>query len=225
MSRLEIIRKIAFLDALEPPGAPLVGKDHEERERLIAELDHFDDERLDAQKRLRRLEGINRIRLGAKLMRRDLDVDDDSLQRLMGAAQMLWGAAMDDHYTRHKLDKASRPLTGEYDLTYGMAPWEIEATYFGRSNQGKWMTDIYRRGPGRPGNDPSQGPLYEVYLLVRAWWRRYHGKTKFRPTYGHGREDFNAAGRLFLDIATALDARYTTKDCASVYEKWRKRRQ
>lgn len=221
MSRLEIIRKIAFLDALEPPSAPLVGKDHEERERLIAELD---DTRWDAQKKMLRRDS-HMGRDGIPLMRRDLPVDDDSWQRLMGAAHLLWAEAMYDHEMRHKIDMTARLRPEDYDLSYGLTPTEIEATYFHRYNLHNWATDPYYRGPGRPGNDPSQGPLYEVYLLVRAWWLRYHDKTRFRPTYGERREDFNAPGRLFLTIARALDPRYTARDCASVYEKWRKRYQ
>ena len=225
MSRIDIVRQIAILDALELPGAPLVGKAREERERLIAELDHFDDTRWDAQKKMLRRDA-HRGRGGIPQMRYDIPVDADSRQRLMGAARYLWAEAMYDHEMQRKIDMTARLHPEEYDLSYGLTPQEIEATYFHRYNLHNWETDPYYRGPGRPGNDPPQGPLYEVYLLVRVWWQRYTGKTKFKPTYnGPRREDFNAAGRLFLHVAQALDARYTPRDCASVYEKWRKRRQ
>ena len=206
---MELDEARELLRALRVEGAD--SQRLEELECLIDELDG----------RARAYKEPRQDRAHVKLMRRDLDVDKASYRRLVSVAQDLWGAAMDDHYTRHKIT-TERPLTGEFDPSYGMTPTEIEATYFGRSNRGLWATDIYRRGPGGKPNDPPLGPLYEVYLLVRAWWPR--------PTFGlmykeKRREDFTAAERFFLDIAQAMDPRYTTTDCASVYEKWRKRRQ
>ncbi len=65
MSRLDIARQIAILDALGGgDGLPLSARETRKCERLVTELDELDDERWDAQKRMRRLEGTNRIRKG-----------------------------------------------------------------------------------------------------------------------------------------------------------------
>ena len=180
-----------------------------DRDKLVVERG---DSRYDAQIKMHRRDA-HMGRGDIPLMRYDLPVDEARLEWLVGKARFIWAAAMYDHEMRHKIDMAARLRPEDYDLSYGMTPEEIEATWHHRPN------DPYSRKAGGRPNDPPQGPLYEVFLLVRYWWPR----KRFRPTYGPRREDFNAAGRLFLDIAQGIDARYTTKDCTSVYEKWRVR--
>lgn len=222
MSRLEIIRKIAFLDALEPPGAPLVGKDHEERERLIAELDHFDDTRWGAQKKMLRRDA-HMGRGGIPLMRYDLDVDEASYRRLVSASWLLWRVAMDDYEMRHDPDKPKRRLQDNWN------PGDIAYDYgddagVGLENWDEWWEEVYRAPPGRRWPEAvPRVPLYEVFFLVRAWWFKNTGKRTFGLTYdGTCREDFSASARLFLDIAQILDDRYTAEDCAIVYENCRR---
>ena len=227
MSRIDIARQIAFLDALGGAGGPpLSSRDMAKRERLITELDHFDDEGWDAQKRLRRLEGINRARLGAKLMRRDLDVDDDAWRRLMRGAWLLWRVAMDDHEMRHDPNKPKKRLEDNWDPDEEVAYDYGDDAGAGLEDWDQFWADVYYTRPGRRWPGTPLGPLYEVFLLVRDWWMQYTGKTTFGLDYSYrsDREDFNAAGRLFLNVAQALDGRYTAKACASVYNKWRERR-
>ncbi len=163
--------------------------------------------------------------------RKDFEIDDDSWLRLMSAAWLVWRVAMDDHEMRHDPGKPKRLLEANYgdeeSFDYG------DMAGAGLDDWDAWWAEVYYTRPGRRHPAPSLGPLYEVYLLVREWWLGT-GKSSFRLTYNADLEfrhagvssdsdDFNAPGRLFLAIAQALDGRYTTSNCATVYDKWRKR--
>ena len=158
-----------------------------------------------------------------KLMRYDLDVDEDSLRRLVSAAWLLWRVAMDDYEMRHDPDKPKRRLQDNWNP--GDVAYDYGAdTGVGLEDWAEWWQEVYRAPPGRrwAGKVPRV-PLCEVYHLAREWWFKNTGKRTFGLMYkGARREDFTAAERFFLDIAQTMDPGYTAKDCATVYENCRR---
>ena len=212
---LDEARKLAralILEGVDDPGG---------KSERLEEIQRFIDE-LDGQVR-RRKDRARHHRTHVKLMRRDLKVDKDSLRRLVSAAWLLWRVAMDDYEMRHDPDKPKKRLEDNWD------PEDVAYDYgdmvgLGLENWDEWWEEVYRAPPGRrwPETVPRV-PLHDVFYLARAWWFKNTGKRTFGLTYKEKhREDFTAAERFFLDIAQAMDARYTAEDCTTVYESCRK---
>ena len=129
---------------------------------------------------------------------------------------------------RHDEDKPKRRLEDNYQTAGDQNPvydygdmaglgWELNEWEL-------WWREVYLAPRGRrwPG-DERRVPLHEVFFLLRKFWLANSKIKKFAPNYpSDRREDFNAAGRLFLDVAQVLDGRYTAEDCKSVYKTCRK---
>lgn len=206
------LARALILEGVDSPGG---------KSERLEEIERFIDE-LGGQVR-RRKDRARHDRRGVKQRCYDLEIDADAKRRLMRAAWLLWRVAMDDHEMRYDPNKPSKRLEDNWnpddpDYDYG------DDTGLGLEDWDAFWAEVYHTRPHRRWPGPALPPLYEVYLLVRAWWLRYQDRKSFRPTYGGRRENFNAEGRLFLDVARALDPRYTPSNCASVYEKWRVRK-
>jgi hypothetical protein len=92
------------------------------------------------------------------------------------------------------------------------------------------------RNRKRPDGPPT-APLYFVFQILEAWYHRELGKSfppqiprdtvagdTHRETLLHNLTIANDAGRLFYFVARYIDPLYTTENCNSVTDGWKRRR-
>jgi hypothetical protein len=137
-----------------------------------------------------------------------------------------------DSYIHHRLAQEWRemPIKPRHEL-----PSPEDDPYAAYRDSDGWHGDedvtLAKRDPGRPAHDA----LLHLYDELAEWWetlpKKLDGQTRFkwRPTFGKTEdneqpEPTNLPAKLFLQIATAFDYKYTAANCNAVCLRVRDRR-
>ena len=172
----------------------------------------------------------------------DVDLDVDSLARLLHRTRHVYREALGDWLRRNDPDwqpprhpKANVDPYYDYGDMAGVGfddRWVDRKTgkeYFGWD---AWYQENWGRAQGNPGRfrgtDIAMQPLVWIYFQVNRWWRDTTGRT-FNPDFGaqysadtddarfpHLKPD----AQIFLLVAQDSDRRYNCNLCGRVHDKF-----